>query len=328
MYIAGDIGGTKTHLVMYRKRDGTDEILREQVFNSQEYLSFSHILQQFLLGISEIIQLVCLGVAGPVKNNSCKTTNLPWYIDAKELTSRFSFAQVILLNDLEASAFGVQLLSDKDFVIINPGKIVSKGLQAIISVGTGLGEVGMITLEDTVLSIPSEGGHVDFSPRNELEISLLAYMLKKFDHVSYERVLSGMGLLNLFQFFIDVKGEIPNPDVYTELQKQKTGQIIIESALQNICPVSVKTLDLFLSLYGAEAGNLALKYLSYGGIFLGGGIPPRLINKLQEGTFMQSFTHKGRFSELLSEIPVKIICNDKTVLLGAKFTIMQHKSLT
>lgn len=328
MYIAGDIGGTKTHLVMYRKRDGTDEILREQVFNSQEYASFSHILQQFLLGISEIIQLVCLGVAGPIKNNSCKTTNLPWYIDAKELTSRFSFAQVILLNDLEASVFGVQLLSDKDFVVINPGKVVAKGLQAIISVGTGLGEVGMITLDDMVLSIPSEGGHVDFSPRNELEISLLSYMLKKFDHVSYERVLSGLGLLNLFQFFIDVKGEIPNPDVQGEVQREKMGQIIIEAALQNICPVSVKTLDLFLSLYGAEAGNLALKYLSYGGIFLGGGIPPRIIKKLQDGIFMQAFTHKGRFSELLSEIPVKIISNDKTVLLGAKFMIMQHKSLT
>lgn len=328
MYIAGDIGGTKTHLLMYRKRDGTDEVLREQVFNSQEYSSFSHILQQFLLGISEIIQLVCLGVAGPIKNNSCKTTNLPWYIDAKELTSTFSFAQVILLNDLEASVFGVQLLSDVDFVVINPGKVVAKGLQAIISVGTGLGEVGMMRLDDTVLSIPSEGGHVDFSPRNDLEISLLSYMLKKFDHVSYERVLSGTGLLNLFQFFVDVQGEIPNPDVQFQLQTQKTGQIIIESALQNICPACVKTVDLFLSLYGAEAGNLALKYLSYGGIFLGGGIPPRIIKKLQDGTFMQAFVHKGRFSELLSEIPVKIICNDKTVLLGAKFIIMQQKSFS
>lgn len=328
MYVAGDIGGTKTHLLMYRKRDGTDEILREQVFDSQEYPSFSHILQQFLLGISEIIQLVCLGVAGPIKNNSCKTTNLPWFIDGKELTSTFSFAQVILLNDLEASVFGVQLLSDIDFVVINPGKVVAKGLQAIISVGTGLGEVGMMKLDDTVLSIPSEGGHVDFSPRNDLEISLLSYMLKKFDHVSYERVLSGIGLLNLFQFFVDVKREIPNPDVQFQLQTQKTGQIIIESALQNICPACVKTLDLFLSLYGAEAGNLALKYLSYGGIFLGGGIPPRIIKKLQDGTFMQSFTHKGRFSELLSEIPVKIICSDKTVLLGAKFIIMQQKSFS
>ncbi len=328
MYIAGDIGGTKTHLLMYRKKDGTDEILREEVFNSQEYSSFYHILQQFLLGVSEIIQVVCLGVAGPVKNNSCKTTNLPWYIDGKELEQKFSFAHVVLLNDLEASVFGVQLLSETDFIVINPGKVTAKGLQTIISVGTGLGEVGMVTLDDTVLSIPSEGGHVDFSPRNELEISLLSYMLKKFDHVSYERVLSGMGLLNLFDFFVEVKKEIPNPEVQLQLQTQEPGQVIIDSALQNICPACAKTLDLFLSLYGAEAGNLALKYLAYGGVFLGGGIPPRIIKRLQDGTFMQAFTHKGRFSKLLSEIPVKIICNDKTVLLGAKFIIMKQKPLS
>ena len=153
-------------------------------------------------------------------------------------------------------------------------------------------------------------------------------MLKKFDHVSYERVLSGMGLLNLFDFFVEVKKEIPNPEVQLQLQTQEPGQVIIDSALQNICPACAKTLDLFLSLYGAEAGNLALKYLAYGGVFLGGGIPPRIIKRLQDGTFMQAFTHKGRFSKLLSEIPVKIICNDKTVLLGAKFIIMKQKPLS
>ncbi|GAB4186803.1 MAG: glucokinase [Simkaniaceae bacterium] len=317
MHLAGDIGGTKTYLMLF---DEQQEIVKEQKFKSKEYEKFSDLLKEFLQQAPRPVEKACFGIAGPVKKNRCQTTNLPWNVDGQKLSEELKISKIKLLNDLEANAYGIRTLEEEKFFILNSGE-KEEGNQALISAGTGLGEAGIFYHSNAYVPFPSEGGHVDFSPRNDLEIELLQYLLAKFKHVSYERVLSGIGLANIFDFFAEDKKVKPKAEVLEAFKKENKGKVITDHALKNSCPACTKSLDLFVSLYGAEAGNVALKYLPVGGLFIGGGIAPKILDKLQEGAFMESFVRKGRLKDVLSAIPVKVILEENTALFGAIYYV-------
>lgn len=288
MLLAGDIGGTKTHLALFDGR----KCVRDEKFSSHEAHSLEEILEKFL---KEKVEKACFGVAGPVQDGKSHVTNLPWIIDAKKISAKFNIPQVSLINDLEATAWGVGCLEENAFAILNAGK-KKGGNQAVIAAGTGLGEAGLVWDGKKHIPFPSEGGHCDFSPQNGEERALWSYLHKKYGHVSWERVLSGPGIEHLYWFVVEQKK--------TKLPPLPEGR------------ESPQVLEWFSSLYGAEASNLALKFLATGGIFIGGGIAPHIIPYLKSH-FMQAFVEKGRFKEFLQEIPVKVILNENTALLGA-----------
>jgi glucokinase len=317
MILAGDIGGTKTRLAFFTTAGERVTSLVEETFPSHHYNGLDEIVRAFVARRQESITHAGFGVAGPVIHGRSETTNLPWVIDAQQLATQLGLASVALINDLEANAYGVALLETEDFVVLNPGAPDVKGNAAIIAAGTGLGEAGFYW--DGVRHHPfaCEGGHADFAPRNELEAELLRYLLPQFTHVSYERVVSGPGLYNIYQFLRDT-GRGEEPDWLTEeLRQQDPAATISQAALTGRSALCMQALDLFVSLYGAEAGNLALKVMATGGLYVGGGIAPKIIRKLQDSTFMQAFTAKGRMQPLLEAMPVRVILNDRTVLLGA-----------
>jgi len=303
MIIAGDIGGTKTHLALY---EGS-RLVKDEKFHSHEFLGLAEIIRKFHSGK---IDKACFGVAGPVRDGHCKTTNLPWVIDAKELSSELKISHVSLINDLEATAWGIRCLKPNEFITLNEGTL-QKGNQAVIAAGTGLGEAGLYWDGNEHRPFSCEGGHTDFAPSNEQEIALWQYLKKKYGHVSYERVLSGPGLEHLFWFLVE------NKNRKERLEGEEIPRLITEKGLSGESKTCGEVLDWFASLYGAEAGNLALKFLAVGGVFIGGGIVPKIIEVLQQGSFMKAFTGKGRFDVLLKSIPVKVILNENTALLGA-----------
>jgi glucokinase len=247
-----------------------------------------------------------------------ETTNLPWVVDSRQVATELGLDQVSLINDLYANAHGIALLGESDFVVLNAGLPHPAGNRALISAGTGLGEAGLFfDAKGGYHPFPSEGGHTDFAPRNDLEMELLRYLLGRFEHVSYERLLSGPGLHNIYEFLRDTgRGEEP-AWLAEQIAAGDPSAAISKSALEGTSEICVQALDIFVSLYGAEAGNLALKMLATGGVYVGGGIAPRIIRKLSSTAFMKSFAGKGRLSNLLKEIPVRVITNDKTALLGA-----------
>jgi glucokinase len=247
-----------------------------------------------------------------------ETTNLPWVVDAKQTAADLGLASITLINDLFANAHGIALLEEADFVVLNPGVPGNTGNRALISAGTGLGEAGLYSDgRGAYHPFPSEGGHVDFAPRNDLEMDLLRYLMGRFDHVSYERVLSGPGLHNIYLFLRETgRGEEP-PWLAEQIAQGDPSAAISKSALEGTSAICVQALDIFVCLYGSEAGNLALKMLATGGTYVGGGIAPKIIRKLSSTAFMKAFTAKGRFGSILKDIPVRVITNDKTALLGA-----------
>ncbi len=317
MILAGDIGGTKTRLAFFTVAGERLQSLGEETFLSRHYGGLEEIVRAFVSRQQLAVTHSGFGIAGPVKHGRCETTNLPWVVDARQLASQLGIASVALLNDLEANAYGVVTLEAKDFMVLNPGALDADGNAAIIAAGTGLGEAGFYWDGAQHHPFACEGGHADFAPRNELETELLRYLLTRFAHVSYERVLSGPGLYNIYQFLRDTgRGEEP-AWLSEELRQQDPAATISQAALSGRCALCVQALDLFVSLYGAEAGNLALKVMATGGLYVGGGIAPKIMQKLQDATFMQAFTAKGRMQPLLEAIPVRVILNDKTALLGA-----------
>jgi glucokinase len=309
MILAGDIGGTKTHLALFEK--GT--IVAEEKYASREFPSLSDILALFLRK-QGVVKKACFGIAGPIKEGRCKATNLPWIVDAQELENALKIDAVFLINDLEANAYGIRSLSDEEFFTLNEAAPSSLGNQVLISAGTGLGEAGIYWDGTKHHPFACEGGHSDFSPQTELEMELLRYLRKKFGHVSWERLLSGPGIYNLYRFLIDLRLETPTED----FGEEDPAKVITERAVKKECKTCVRTLKWFTALYGAEAGNLALKMLALGGVYIGGGIAPKILSALQEKEFMKAFIDKGRFSTLLSQIPVKVILNENTALLGAE----------
>ncbi|MES2345829.1 MAG: glucokinase [Chlamydiota bacterium] len=309
MILAGDIGGTKTHLALFEK----GKILKEEKYASKEFAGLEEILFLFLKK-SDSPKKACFGIAGPIRNGRCQATNLPWMINAKELEQKLKIDAIFLINDLEANAYGIKCLSSQEFYPLNEGSSDSLGNQVLISAGTGLGEAGLYWDGEKHHPFACEGGHADFSPQSELDMELLRYLRKKFGHVSCERILSGPGIYQLYRFLIDLRLEAPSED-FGEVDP---AQVITERALKKECKTCVRTLKWFTMLYGAEAGNLALKMFSVGGVYIGGGIAPKILPALKTGDFMKAFIDKGRFSTLLSQISVKVILNQNTALLGAE----------
>jgi glucokinase len=303
MILAGDIGATKTVLALFDKT----KCVKEERYESKQYAGLEPILKLFL---KEKVEAACFGVAGPVIAGRCKTTNLPWIVEEAELKKQLKTDKVQLINDLEANGWGIGVLSSSELLVLNRGDPSVKGNGALISAGTGLGQAGLYWDGQRHHPFASEGGHTDFAPRDELEVELLRHLQHKFGHVSYERVVSGPGLQELYQFLIDRGLE------QSEL-KQVEPHAIIEKAMEAESKTCSRALRGFISLYGSEAGNLALKFMARGGLYLGGGIAPTIVSALQEGGFLQAFIAKGRFKPLLSSIPIKVILNDKTALLGA-----------
>jgi glucokinase len=316
MILAGDVGGTKVHLALYDFSDGKLTYTRDQRFPAKDYTGLEAIVKEFLG--TDKVSAACFGVPGPVRDGRLRLTNLPWTLDSRELCLSLSIDHVFLINDLEANGYGVAELSHEQIFTLSEGDSSQMGNRALIAAGTGLGEGLLIWNGRTHTPYPSEGGHTDFAPRNEDEIDLLRFLQQKYNgRISYERVISGMGLTNIYEFLREVRG-VEEPSWLAErMAEEDPNAVITELALAEKSEICEKTLDIFVSVYGSEAGNLALKLLSVGGLYVGGGIAPRIIEKLKDGTFMKAFTDKGRLSQLLINMPVRIILESRAALLGA-----------
>jgi glucokinase len=316
MILAGDIGGTNTRIAVFDPHASPLRPMRQADYRSNNYPGLCEIALDFLAQQPGKIAYSCFGVAGPVVDGKSHPTNLPWALDSTEIGARLG-APCRLINDLEANAYGIATLEPDDFAVLQTGKRHEHGNAAVISAGTGLGEAGMFSDGEVYRPFASEGGHATFSPRNVLEIALLNYLFERFDHVSWERVLSGPGLLNIYEFFRDT-GRAEEPSWLTEcLQKGDRSATIANAAIHSESKLCELALDLFVSLYGSEAGNLALKMMAVGGIYLGGGIAPRILAQLKNGPFLLSFNGKGRMHGTLEGIPVSVILNDRASLFGA-----------
>jgi len=317
MILAGDIGGTNTRLGLFKVDGKRLTAVVEGVFASREHKSLEEIVSAFVSEHDLTVEDACFGVAGLVRNGRCEGVNLPWVVDRRELARALGIDAVGLINDLEANGYGISALEASDFLVLNEGTPDASGNAAIIAAGTGLGEAGLYWDGSDYRPIASEGGHADFAPRDNLEIQLLRYLQAQFTHVSWERVLSGPGLFNIYKFLRDTgRGEEPGW-LADAIRDRDAAPVISKAALEGRSALCVQALNLFVASYGAEAGNLALKFLAAGGIFVGGGIAPKIIEKLKDSTFITAFTSKGRLETLLEAIPVRVILNDKAALLGA-----------
>jgi glucokinase len=315
--LAGDVGGTKTTLALFEPRDGGLAPVREDTLPSREFDSLEAAIARFLdVAPRPEIEVACVGIAGPVVDGRCVTTNLPWVVDERLLQYAIPAGQVRLLNDLEATAHGVFTLAEDELVPLQPG-MPRRGNFAVIAAGTGLGEAIVVIDGRHRTIVATEGGHAEFAPRGELEEDLLRYLRKEFGHVSYERVLSGPGLVNVYRFLRDTGVAKESPQVAEMMREQDPAAIITEwggSLADRLCAMA---LTVFVSVYGAEAGNLALKALAVGGVVVAGGIAPRIMPALGAGAFVTAFRDKGRLSPLMETIPVLVALNPKTALLGA-----------
>ncbi len=320
MLLAGDIGGTKTNLAIF-PLDGEQRVpLAEATFPSGQYESLEALVADFLSHNNVTIERASFGVAGPVVAGQAKVTNLPWSMDEQRLQETLHIPKVYLLNDLDAMAHGVPFLKPIDLYTLNTGEAVSGGTLAVIAPGTGLGEAFLTWESDRYHAHPSEGGHTDFAPTNSSEMEMLRYLLERFDHVSYEHVCSGIGLPNIYAYYKEIVF-LSEPQ-WLSAQLAITNDptpIIITAALDKtrdseLCNATLRT---FVSILGAEAGNLALKVLANGGVYIGGGIPPRILSYFANNTFLRAFQAKGRFTEMLANVPVYIVTNPKLALLGA-----------
>jgi glucokinase len=314
--LAGDVGGTKTRLGLFRV-DGSDiRSLRSQTFPSKEFSDLESIIERFLEG-EEHLCAATLGVAGPVVAGAAVATNLPWKISERSLKKFLSLPTVSLVNDLVANAHGIEVMQPKDFMTLNRGRR-AEGNRALLSAGTGLGSAILFWDGSRHIPSPSEGGHVDFGPKNRVELGLLRYLFEQFGRVSYERILSGSGLFSIYRFLRDTGKYGKEPSwLSLQMEQKDPAAAITEAAHLGKSKLCEATLELFVSIYGAAAGNLALQVMATGGVFIGGGIAPKISGKLKDGTFMKAFLSKGRLSPIVERIPVKVIMNDQAALLGA-----------
>ncbi|HYE75032.1 MAG TPA: glucokinase [Blastocatellia bacterium] len=325
MILAGDIGGTKTNLGLFQERDGELRPLYLDSYPSREHIGLEVIVTKFMSKVAakggefaEPVRAASFGIAGPIIDGKCDTTNLPWVVSAHQLARTLNLpdSSVTLLNDLEATAHGVFELKDEEFVSLNQGHN-TKGNAGLVAAGTGLGIACFFWDGTQLIPSASEGGHVDFAPRNQMEMNLLRYLIPKYGHVSVERIVSGPGLHTIYEFLRESGYHEESPGIRERMLQDDPSSVVSKAALSGECPMCVQALDMFSGIYGATAGNLALTLKSLGGIYIGGGIAPKIIEKLKDGTFMGAFLDKGRFASLLATIPVRVIMNDKTALLGA-----------
>lgn len=325
LVLAADVGGTKTVLGLYRVAEsGQLSELRKSSYASGAHAYFDELLADFLAG-SEPPRAACFGIAGPIRDQRCETTNLPWIIDARTLASRFAFAHIRLLNDLEAAAYGMLKLAPDDFVELNPharplDDLGRSGHKAVIAAGTGLGEAILAWDGERHIVMPTEGGHTDFAPNDAEEDALLVYLRRRFNgHVSVERILSGAGFGYLYDFFRDTGRGVADPAFEAMLAAQDRNAVISQHGMSASDPLCQQVMQRFVRIYGAEAGNLALKCLPLGGLYIGGGIAPKIRTALQGGGFMQGFLDKGRMARAIAEIPVRLALNPEAPLLGAAY---------
>jgi glucokinase len=321
LVLAGDVGGTKTSVALFSVHGERLRPEWTQSFASKRYSGLVPVLQEFLAaGSAHSIDAACFGIAGPVLDGKVRTPNLPWLVDDAELRRALRFDAVALLNDLEATAYGILTLADDEFHTLNQGVMRRSGNKALIAAGTGLGESILHDDGRHFHPLASEGGHADFAPRDDLEIELLRHLIDHFGHVSYERVLSGPGLFNIYRFLKESRG-LDEPKWLAErlAAEDDPAAVVSKAALANEAEICVKALDLFVSMYGAEAGNLALRAKALRGLYVGGGIAPKILDKLKDGTFMCAFTDKGRYADLLAAIPVQVVLNDQAGLRGAAY---------
>lgn len=319
MLIAGDIGGTKTLLALYDAERGPRRPLAEAEFASARYEGLERMVEEFLGQHGAKARAACFDVAGPVIDGRARLTNLPWVLEEKALCSRLDLGRATLLNDLQAIAHAVPHLQADELRTIKPGRAQARGAKAVIAPGTGLGEAFLVWGGSAYIACPSEGGHADFAPGDALQMELLDYLRARYARVGYERVCSGMGLPNIYDFLRDSGRAPESPAVATELAKAPDRTpLILQAALRQPAsdPLCSLTLSCFVSILGAESGNLALKVLATGGVYIGGGIAPRLLPQLEDGAFAQAFVNKGRFAEMLEGIPVHVIVT-RAALLGA-----------
>lgn len=321
MLLAGDVGGTKTILALY---DGGLEglpasILREETYPSAGYGSFEDIVKDFLRDQSEPLDAACFGVAGPVVDGRCQTTNLPWLIDERRLMPLLGISKVKLLNDLQAMALGLLWLRPDEWVELNPRAVPATGNRAVIAAGTGLGQAVLYWDGHLYHALATEGGHGDFASNNTMEDGLLVYLRNKFGgHVSYERILSGPGIVNVYEYLRDINYAPESPELAGAIKRaEDPAREITTHALHRGDALCRGTLALFARILGAEAGNLALRCFATGGVLVGGGIAPKILPALQDGHFMQGFCAKGRLSEFLCAVPVRVALNFHTGLIGA-----------
>jgi glucokinase len=319
MLLAGDVGGTKTILAQYEKSTEGLERVRERIFPSADYASLDEIVAEFLLDQSVPLEAACFGVAGPVIDGCSRITNLPWVIDERSLAATMGVARVKLLNDLQAMALGLLRLGPEEWVELNPHAEPATGNRAVLAAGTGLGEAILYWDGLNYHPLATEGGHADFAPNDPLEEGLLAYLRQKFGgHVSYERILSGPGIVNVYEY-LRQSGHAPETPEFAAVlaAADDPAREISRYGLEDGDALARASLRLFARIYGAEAGNLALKCMARGGVLIGGGIAPKILPALTDGAFMEGFCDKGRFSGFMSTIPVRVALNPSTGLLGA-----------
>jgi glucokinase len=318
--LAGDIGGTKTTLGIFSSQSGPRQPLAEATFASADYASLEVLASEFLGKAGLTVTRASFGVAGPVVGGRADVTNLPWIVDERALAETLGLGRARLLNDLDAIAHAVPVLDESDLHTVHQGHPDRRGPIAIVAPGTGLGEAFLTWDGSRYKAHPSEGGHADFAPRDELQIGLLRYLLRDLERVSYERVCSGRGLPNIYRYLKETGHAEEPPWLRQELAAAEDPTPVIANAALDMkppCPLCVATLETFVSILGAEAGNLALKVVATGGVYLGGGIPPRILPILEKGYFLEAFRAKGRLSDLIAPIPIHVILNPRTALLGA-----------
>jgi glucokinase len=319
MLLAGDVGGTKTLLALLEATSnaGSPAIVREAALPSREFPSLEDAIHRFLgSGPPSAVEAACFGVAGTVFDGRCVTTNLPWAIDERTLAAEVPAPRVKLLNDLEATGHGVLALHGASLVTLQTGSRRT-GNVGVIAAGTGLGEALLVRNGDRYLVVASEGGHGDFAARNDLEHDLLRFLRKEHGHVSYERVLSGPGLFKIYRFLRETSGLAEPAWLRARIADGDPSAAVSSAALDGADPVCAQALDVFVGIYGAEAGNLALKGLTVGGVFVAGGIGPKIRSRLIDGGFVHAFRDKGRFADLMARIPVHLVLEPRTALLGA-----------
>jgi glucokinase len=325
MILAGDVGGTKVHLALYNFTEGRLQPVRDQKFPAHEFASLDAVVNKFLdadsgSGVPKRGDIIaaCFGLPGPVRDGRLKLTNLPWTLDTRDLVKSLSIPHISLINDLEANGFGIPELAPDKIFTLHAGNPEADGHAGLMAAGTGLGEALLIWDGKKHRPIPSEGGHADFAARSNREIALLEYLRSTLKgRVSWERVVSGLGIKNVYAFLRDVE-KINEPGwLHDRMQSEDPNAVIGECAEDGSSSLCFETMKIFTGAYGAEAGNIALKVLATGGMYLGGGIAPKILKTLQNGTFTQAFIDKGRLSPLLESIPVRVILDDTCALLGA-----------
>jgi len=322
MILAGDIGGTNARLAYFQSQNGHLDLISESVYPSREHKELGEIVVRFLSDSGTRPEAACFGIAGPVRNGRVETSNLPWVIEQSRLAQQTQIPATLLINDLEATAWGIGALAETDLVRLSQVALSgpsesAAGNQAVIAAGTGLGQAGLFWDGNHHHVFACEGGHTDFAAQGELQIELLRFLQARFGHVSYERILSGPGLVNVYEFFRDDRHEPESPALANAVKSTDAAAAISKAAMDGTDPLAEKALDLWISVYGAEAGNLGLKTMATGGVFLGGGIAPKILPKLQQPRFMQAFLEKGRLKPLMEAMPVYVVTNEKAGLLGA-----------